>query len=485
MKTAQTGLYIALLLAIGACSHPIEIEGEGDVSSNFGRSCTLEEARSEPVPDNCAKNYVFDDYYDTYTATPRNGWRFDRWRNYCRDATDNTCTFNVSAETMEAVGMDVAPPLVAVFRPIGFVGSEVVPATGQQKCYSNTGSVIACAGTGQDGDVQSGVTSPDPRFTDRGDGTVRDNLTGLIWLKRGKCLSDDNKVSWSQALSLAASLADGHEDCQLSDGSKAGDWRLPNIRELMSFVDVAISRTSGAALAPGHPFTNVKFEMHWTSTSRADSEHKAWTGSFFHSGRFSSGAKASDTWWVWAMRTDSETDNAPLKLAATNQTRCFDNDGDVISCAGTGQDGEIRAGVPAPAQRFTDNGDGTVLDNLTGLVWMKKASCMAAKDFAAALSAVAALKDGDNSCNLSDGSRAGDWRIPNYYEFLSLHDLSRFEPQLTDGHPFTNIKNELFWTSTTPARGPDSSWKMNTYWRNIHSGGKGGDHRAWPVRDAR
>ncbi|MEM8562963.1 MAG: DUF1566 domain-containing protein, partial [Pseudomonadota bacterium] len=88
-------------------------------------------------------------------------------------------------------------------------------------------------------------------------------------------------------------------------------------------------------------------------------------------------------------------------------------------------------------------------------------------------------------CNLADGSEAGDWRIPNYFEFLSLHDLSQFEPQLTPGHPFSNIQNELYWTSTTPARGLDSAWKMNSYWRNIHSGSKNSYHRSWPVRDGR
>ncbi len=358
---------------------------------------------------------------------------------------------------------------------------RVVAATGQTECYSTAGGAIPCAGTGQDGDVQAGVPSPDPRFTDNGDGTVRDNLTGLIWLQRGKCLSHDGKVSWGEALRRAAELADGHDDCRLSDGSTAGDWRVPNVRELMSLVEVG-SSSSGPALADGHPFTNVQIEMHWTSTSRAGGEHKAWTGSFFQSGRFDTGTKSTAKWWVWAVRSDEHTDDSPLSLAATNQTECFDDDGDTIDCAGTGQDGETQIGVPAPEQRFTDNGDGTVLDNLTGLVWMKKANCMAAKPYADVLVDVAAVADG--ACNLSDGSAPGDWRIPSYFEMLSLQDLSKYEPQLTDGHPFTNVRNELYWTSTTLARAFDRNWMMNSVWRNIHGGRKSADHRAWPVRDA-
>ncbi len=42
----------------------------------------------------------------------------------------------------------------------------------------------------------------------------------------------------------------------------------------------------------------------------------------------------------------------------------------------TGDDGDYQAGVPVPNPRFTDNGDGTVTDNLTGLTWLKNASCL-------------------------------------------------------------------------------------------------------------
>jgi pathogenesis-related protein 1 len=121
MKTGKAWIFLALILIVQACSHPIEIEGKGDVSSNYGRSCTLEDSRSVPVPDNCAKNYVVDGYFDTYTATPRAGWQFDHWRNYCADATDNTCTFNVPADKVKAAWGETVPPLVAVFTPIGGV----------------------------------------------------------------------------------------------------------------------------------------------------------------------------------------------------------------------------------------------------------------------------------------------------------------------------------------------------------------------------
>jgi hypothetical protein len=119
MKTIRIGIFCALLLFIYACSHPIEIEGEGDVSSNYGRSCILEDSLTVPVPDNCAKNYVVNDYFDTYTAVPRAGWQFDHCENYCADAVDNTCTFNFSTDQVRGAWFHTMPPLVAVFTPEG------------------------------------------------------------------------------------------------------------------------------------------------------------------------------------------------------------------------------------------------------------------------------------------------------------------------------------------------------------------------------
>ena len=77
-----------------------------------------------------------------------------------------------------------------------------------------------------------GVPWPDPRFTDNGDGTVTDNLTGLIWLKYANCFGETN---WHDALDASNNLTNGQ--CGLSDGSNLGDWRLPNEGELGSLID--------------------------------------------------------------------------------------------------------------------------------------------------------------------------------------------------------------------------------------------------------
>ena len=121
--------------------------------------------------------------------------------------------------------------------------AALVPDTGQQSCYDPaTGGSTPCAGTGQDGEYQAGVAWPTPRFTKNNDGTVTDNLTGLVWLENADCGA---YMDWAEALAFANTLFDGsvaHNsgDCGLSDSSAVGVWRLPNLRELQSLVHYGV-----------------------------------------------------------------------------------------------------------------------------------------------------------------------------------------------------------------------------------------------------
>jgi hypothetical protein len=133
-----------------------------------------------------------------------------------------------------------------------------LPKTGQTTSYA----------TGDDGDLEIGISSPNPRFTDNGDGTVRDNLTSLIWLKNAHCFSD---WSWNRALSDCNELQEGM--CELTDGSYEGSWRLPNYRELFSLVD---AENRDPVLPSGHPFLYVMTSEYWTSTTVANWSNGAW-----------------------------------------------------------------------------------------------------------------------------------------------------------------------------------------------------------------
>lgn len=149
---------------------------------------------------------------------------------------------------------------------------------------------------------------------------------------------------------------------------------------------------------------------------------------------------------------------APADLAKTGQTTCFDAAGSSIACAGTGQDAAFARGV-AVSPRFTDNGNGTVRDNLTGLIWLKNANCFGNPLWTTALSNANTLASG--SCGLTDGSVAGDWRLPNIRELVSLIDYGRFGPALPAGHPFTGVLNTNYWSSTSHAVVPNYAWNVN------------------------
>jgi hypothetical protein len=181
----------------------------------------------------------------------------------------------------------------------GTLSSSRVLKTGQTSCWDEDGVEILCSGTGQDGEYQLGILpelSPGSyargaytvygftgtRFTDNGDGTVTDIWTGLIWLKDANCYYEPGSghaglMYWEDALIWANELYDGCEncggvtpDCNLSDGSNPGDWRLPNANELHSLIDLD---EEYPALPAGHPFENVNVLFTYLS-STTDSEDR-------------------------------------------------------------------------------------------------------------------------------------------------------------------------------------------------------------------
>ena len=136
--------------------------------------------------------------------------------------------------------------------------SAPVEKTGQTTSYA----------TGDDGDFEKGVVWPNPRFTANSDGTITDNLTGLIWLKDANCFGPR---TWNNALSDCNGLGAGY--CGLTDGSSPGDWRLPNHKELFGLID---AENYGPALPPGHPFNNVQSLYYFSSTTWANNTSYAW-----------------------------------------------------------------------------------------------------------------------------------------------------------------------------------------------------------------
>jgi len=107
------------------------------------------------------------------------------------------------------------------------------------------------------------------RFKDNSDGTLTDSGTGLIWLKNANCgtfFAGDrsggrNPRSWPDARLAASKLADGF--CGLKDGSKAGDWHLPDREGLMA---IAKDVTKKEAWAAGEIFSGLQLLYYWSAT---------------------------------------------------------------------------------------------------------------------------------------------------------------------------------------------------------------------------
>jgi len=124
-----------------------------------------------------------------------------------------------------------------------------------------------------------------------------DNYTGLIWLNNADCTDTAGGISKSSgllssanALTWSNNLASGL--CSLTDGSTAGQWRLPNINEL---------RSLGPIWPPGSPFTSVHASNYWSSNSYASYTDYAWIISMYDGGVFYSN-KSYYFYYVWPVR---------------------------------------------------------------------------------------------------------------------------------------------------------------------------------------
>jgi hypothetical protein len=328
--------------------------------------------------------------------------------------------------------------------------------TGQKTCHDTFGNAIPCAGSGQDAEFKKGIAWPDPRFEVRGD-IVLDLLTRLFWTLDVNIAG--YPLTWQESLDYIS-------DMNTNRVFGYDDWRLPNRRELRSLMS---HQTKKPALSEGHPFRNIFLGWYWTSTTAAINPVYAW---YIHleGARMFYGNK-NQYFLLWPVR-----DRGNSILPATGQTQCFDSNGHLISCAGTGQDGEYCHGKVWPEPRFNVAGE-AVVDHLTGLCWLKTADLTGGKmTWIDALKAVAELNRG-SSCNVL-------WRVPNINELESLVDCTMHSPALPEKHPFRGVR-EGYWSSTTSMFEPDWAWALYLTKGAIGVGQKWGSHfYVWPVRDA-
>lgn len=412
----------------------------------------------------------------------KDGYGFLPWVGSGARAVRAGCNNFLMGYNTGGVGLNVTGINYVSLTNGSLSGADFTAYDGSQPLVNvaRTGQTTSYA-PGDDAAKLAGVPWPAARFTDNQDGTVTDQLTGLVWMKNAGAFS---ATTWPNALAEVGRLASGSNG--LSDGSKAGDWRLPNLNELESLVDVSQSQP---ALPAGNPFTQVptgSSAIYWSSTPYYGINNGgavAW-GINLGDGSYLDGASnvmATSLNGVWAVKG---TGGGPARVQATGY----------FLVAAPGDDGSLQTGVPFPYPRFVENSNGTVTDTLTGLVWMKQAGaiCLPWADAVAAVNSLASGQYG-----LTDGSVAGDWRLPTRNELQSLSDRMQapeadffdntfyyasngavYEPAV-----FTGFQgSQFYWTSTTYAPDATQAWAVYSCDFGVYNQPKSGPGYALAVR---
>ena len=151
--------------------------------------------------------------------------------------------------------------ILLFFVSVSFASAFQVPDTGITDCYDSVGNQInPCPELGQPYYGQDGnIIHNDMSYTENGNGTLTDDVTGLLWQKT----SDANPLTWNEAASYCNNL---------TLGGHASGWRLPALVELDSIMNLSVH--SEAAIDSA--FTGTEAAGYWTSTEDPEDSAKTW-----------------------------------------------------------------------------------------------------------------------------------------------------------------------------------------------------------------
>ncbi len=313
--------------------------------------------------------------------------------------------------------------------------------SGQTKCYDNgTTGEITCpaAGTsyyGQDAQYSDNT----PSYTDNGDDTITDNVTGLMWQK------GIQTMEWASAATQAASATTGGY----------ADWRVPSIKEMYSLIQFNGATGTGDLSSSTVPSDAVPY----INTTYFDFEYPS-------TGRYIDAQYITDATYVSKVIVDVNIGEYECFFGvnlADGRIKCYPKT--LESVGSTYYVRFVRSNTNYGDNDFQDNGDETITDNATGLIWMKVDS-----GDSSVSSNLSGYTNSDGSLNWQEAlnfcenltfAGASDWRLPNAKELHSIFDYSR-SPDTTSSAAIssvfstTSIKDKagntdypFYWTSTT------------------------------------
>lgn len=283
-----------------------------------------------------------------------------------------------------------------------------LPDTGQTKCYDDYGNVINCPKPGEPLNGQDAqFPGAQPRYQDKGNGTVTDVNTGLTWQQDGQFYG-----TYQDARYLCEVLLN------ILEFGEYHDWRIPNRRELLSIVDYGRSSPS----INTNYFPDTPLSVFWSSTLRLPFQQ---TKEFRWTVNFEGG------------------------IPLFSRSDVFSDSQNYIRCA---------RGNPLPegkSAEFTNNGDGTVTDKATKLVW-QKSYFFDSPDW----------RDAMAYCENLNLAGANDWRLPNIRELESIVFPNRYSPAIDRAFfdccgGFGSVYS--YWSSTTWEEYPNKALTVDFF----------------------
>ena len=307
----------------------------------------------------------------------------------------------------------------------------------------------------------------EPSYTDNGDGTMTDNVTGLMWEQdMGSKLAFDDATAKADASNLG-----GHSD-----------WRVPSLKELYSLIQFTGMVKGEVAIEFFIDTDYFTQPLGDVSIGEREIDAQTWSSTQYV------GRTMNNNETVFGVNfVDGRIKGYPKYKGGSG-------------AANTMYFRMVRGNVEYGKNDFVDNGDGTVSDLATGLMW-QKADDGIGRDWSEAL---------QYAENMELGSKT-DWRLPNAKELQSIVDYSR-SPQTSNSPAIDPVfetteitdpdgndgQYPFFWTGTTHLDGAnpyasavyiafgEGQGEMNGTLMDVHGAGcqrsdpKSGDQNAYP-----
>lgn len=364
-----------------------------------------------PTSQNVVKNAGTTTFDVTISGTGTMQWKAavtqgSEWLSIISGATGTdkgtiTCSYTAASIPRTGIiritadGATNSPVDVSVVQE-GMATTMPIPSTGQTICYDADGNPISpCPVVGQQFYGQDANYQINPMSYTKLDSSgldlatdaaswamVRDNVTGLIWnidaSKRGDRTTANKIIE-----SLNTNKYGGYSD-----------WRLPTVKELSGLVTYRIPYINPVINEVYFP--NTKSSTYWSSTPYA-----------------------TDSTYTWGVDF-----NIGMADAYSVESNCY-----VRSVRGDASE----------AINYTDQGNGTVTDKNTALMWQQDGTASSNLTWEKAL----------NYCETLVLGGYTDWRMPNVKELMSLADYSQTDDPAINKGFFDKTKSVFYWASTT------------------------------------